>query len=127
MEDSRTAARLRMEGYRKKRRLTAIQAPVVVSPSAVSSSWTTRPVPSSATSRALVRNSLPHGPPTSSKTNCAQSVRTTSSACSSPNARPAACDKRLWGEVARWHFPSVPEFFTNGSALHMVIMRAWMR
>lgn len=60
--------------------------------------------------------------------NTAQSVRTTSSACSSPNARPAVCDKRLlWGEVARWHFPSVPEFFTSGSALHMVIMRAWMR
>jgi hypothetical protein len=61
-------------------------------------------------------------------TNTAQSVRTTSSAFSSPSARPAACDKRsLWGEVARWHFPSVPEFFTNGSAFHMVIMRAWMR
>merc|ERR1711977_193469 len=56
-------------------RCSAAPDPAVVSPRSASSSWTTRPAPSSGTSRA-------------------RSVRTTSSLSSSPSVRPAASAKR---------------------------------
>merc|ERR1712093_328294 len=56
-------------------RFSAAPARAVVSPRSASSSWTTRPAPSSGTSRA-------------------RSVRTTSSLSSSPSVRPAASAKR---------------------------------
>jgi hypothetical protein len=69
---------------------------VVVSPRSASSSWTTRLVPSSVTSRAQVR-AAPND--SQRRANLAankhmQSARTTSSSYSSPNVRPGVCDKR---------------------------------
>ncbi|KAH9871658.1 hypothetical protein J1614_005913, partial [Plenodomus biglobosus] len=77
-------------------------APVVVSPSAVSNSWTTRPDPSSATSRA-------------------QSARTTFSAYSSLSARPGVCDKRTSTRAAAFH--SVSEFFAKAMGIYTDFMR----
>lgn len=86
-------ARASVESNHKKANGNA-QALVVVSPRSVSSSWTTRPVPSSETSRDPVCLKSCDGCIVTLLTDLfAQSVRTTSFACSSPNVRPDVCDK----------------------------------
>lgn len=79
-----------------------LQALAVVLPRSASSSWTTRPAPSSVTSRALVKNSpfrLYTNTHTAraAKTNksAQQSVRTTSLSFSSPSVRPAVSVKKF--------------------------------
>ena len=77
-----------------------LQARVVVLPRCAWSSWTTRPVRSSATSRARVglHPTAKHDIvwPVDQKANLdgAKFARTTSCAFSNPNVRPDACDKR---------------------------------
>jgi hypothetical protein len=103
-----------MRGYRDTRRARSwriqnadgdTQAPVVVSLSAASSSWMTKPAPSSATSRAQVRFSPAPTVPLRRYLTQSQSARTTSSACSSPNVRLDVCDKRTPpGAIDERHF-----------------------
>jgi len=87
----------------------------VVSPSAVSNSWTTRPVPLSATSRAQVRL-LPNRHPGAQGANHMQSARTTFSAYSSPSVRPGVCDKRTPTRAAAFY--SVSEFFAKAMGIY---------